>query len=587
METDKVAENIIHNSISAVLGGPGIGKSTVSLAAVQDSRVEDAFGGRRAWIRCEQAPTADLLRQKVIQATGLPLTLTWLELRNVLAGKPTLLVLDNFETSWQGDEGREVEEQVSALASCKGLHLLLGIRGAEYPPDITEHETIGPLAGKAARAVFRKHSGNIEVTDDELDAWLAREMEGLPLAIELAAKQASHSGGFSALQQRWTSEKTNLLRAGRGDGRLDSLDVSLALSAGRLTGNALRVAGILGMLPAGLATKDLETLGHSFLSAAELYSVGLVLVENARFRALAPVREYFLSELPPDDSDREACLAHFIALAKIGGEVGGPGGAEAIALLAPEVPNVEAALLEAFTGKLAPSLLAHDAVVPVSLHWARLLDFAGLGTVRPIKAAAQNCQKVGDILGEAHCIFYTGSIHLARSLHSEAKALFDEAIPLYQKCGGIEGIRGEANCTGSLGDLHFARSQHDEAGVLFEEAIPLFQKVGGILGEANCIFSLGQIHHARSQHDEAKGHYNKAIALYKKVDDIRGEANCALSLGDIHYVCSQFVEAKALFNKAISLYQKIGDIRGEANCIKNLGDIHYARSQYDEAKSHY
>ena len=48
---------------------------------------------------------------------------------------------------------------------------------------------------------------------------------------------------------------------------------------------------------------------------------------------------------------------------------------------------------------------------------------------------------------------------------------------------------GEAHCICSVGDIAFERSEHDTARARYEEALPLDRRVGEVLGGANCILS--------------------------------------------------------------------------------------------------
>src|SRR5687767_8738729 len=56
-----------------ILGGPGIGKTTVSLAALHDPSVADKFGARRYFVRCDPATTAEGLTGEIARTIGLEL----------------------------------------------------------------------------------------------------------------------------------------------------------------------------------------------------------------------------------------------------------------------------------------------------------------------------------------------------------------------------------------------------------------------------------------------------------------------------------------------------------------------------------
>lgn len=117
---------------------------------------------------------------------------------------------------------------------------------------------------------------------------------------------------------------------------------------------------------------------------------------------------------------------------------------------------------------------------------------------------------------QAELIGSAAVIALGRSDHDTARALYEQARPLYQRVGDV---RGEANCIEGLGDIALACRDHGAAQALYGQARPQYQRVGDVLGEANCIKGLGDIALARSDHDTAWTFYKQALALYSRISE--------------------------------------------------------------------
>src|SRR5690606_35729336 len=49
------------------------------------------------------------------------------------------------------------------------------------------------------------------------------------------------------------------------------------------------------------------------------------------------------------------------------------------------------------------------------------------------------------------------------------------------------------NCIQALGDVHVRLSELPEARARYEEALPIYRAIGARLGEANCIQALGDV----------------------------------------------------------------------------------------------
>lgn len=173
-------------------GGPGVGKSALSIAALHDTRLVQHFGEHRLFIRMEVVT----LGEQVLDAVGAALGERTSEDRAAralrrLAQAPCLLVLDNLETPWEAaGQGPATGEALAQLAAVPGLRLVASIRGSERPGAVAWRGPgeIAPLAAADARALFLAVAGEPHASDPDLDA-LLRVLDGLPLAIDLMARR--------------------------------------------------------------------------------------------------------------------------------------------------------------------------------------------------------------------------------------------------------------------------------------------------------------------------------------------------------------------------------------------------------------
>ncbi|WP_437330255.1 tetratricopeptide repeat protein [Sorangium sp. So ce381] len=568
-----------------LLGAAGVGKSTVSLAVLHRPEVVARFGERRFFARLDAAPDAEsaavALAGALRVASGPDL---WQRAMSFLAAGPAVLVLDNLETPWDGDDQPGTEALLAELAAVPGLSLVASVRGAGRPGRVTWNSPIDlrALRHAEAEAVFCAIAGEEHRSKPALSALLSL-MEGIPLAIALLA-HATHGNDLINLKDEWEARRTAVLeRDGGARDRLRSWKASLELSIGspRMTTGARRLLSVLAVLPDGIAQRDLAVLlpGMGPAAARALAQVGLAYFEGGRFKMLSPVREYVAAEYPPIVEDLGRAMDHYGDLTCTLGPVpGSRGGTEAAARLAPETANLDSVIRRGLTEVEAGRWI--DAATALT-NFAR---FSGHSASLPLGRALEVAQRTGDGRREALCAQSLGDVALSRSQHDEARARYQQALPLYRQVGDVF---GEADCIKSLGDIALRRSQHDEARARYQQALPLYRQVGDVLGEADCIKSLGDIALRRSQHDEARARYQQALPLYRQVGDVLGEADCIKRLGNLALLRAQHDEARTRYQEVLPLYRQVGDVRGEANCIKSLGDIALKRSQHDEARARY
>lgn len=346
---------LAEHRLVTLTGTGGVGKTRLALEAAR--RRSDPDGPWLVELAGLQEET--LLAAAVAAALGIPGVSTPDQLAAVLAGRELVLLLDNCEHLLRG-----AAELVGALlARCGGLRVLatsrepLGVAGEavyEVPP-------LEP-AGDAAE-LFRRRAAAVLPgwSPDEAEqariVRLCAELDGIPLAIELAAAQCrvlSIDQVADALADRFA---VLVGGAAGGPSRHRTLEEAVAWSHQLLEPAERRLFHRLGVFAGGF---DLEAAGAVAgvtpvlppLSA--LVRKSLLTVEPGsaprRYRMLETLRQYALRKLDPAELEaaRERHRAWVLARAEAADRrLRGPQGADLLAQLSGDLAEIRATFASA------------------------------------------------------------------------------------------------------------------------------------------------------------------------------------------------------------------------------------------------
>lgn len=559
-----------------VLGGPGMGKSAVTIAALHDDGVEVTFGARRFFVRCDGVATAEALPGAIAAAMGLgnqaadPSPVVYA----ALSAAPALLVLDNLETPWDADPAA-TEHYLGTLAAIDSVVLVASLRSAIAPLGVPWRKPIrvGRLATSEAREAFLRIAGQSFADDDHLDEVLSL-CEGVPLALTLMARATAGQPRLSWLLDAWREQRTAIFN--QGDDPLHDLDLSVAMSVDgpRMNDDARTVLSALALLPAGVALDDLPVLfpAKGRKAAQALAAVGLGFFEDERLRLLAPVRESTVRHRPASDAQKARLVEHYLGLVtELGDRIGRSDGADALDRLVPEVPNVDATVDLALAAGPKPAL---DAVYGLG----EVYRFSGLGALDTLERVANAAQEPIDV---GRCHEALGLVSMHRADLPRAKKHFERAVAMYQ---APELALGLANCILFLGEIARRTSKFHQARQHYEEAIGLYRAMPEVEGEANCLWGLGELSLKAGDPDAARQHIDAGLTIFRSIKEPLGEANCMVTLGEIAQATGT-AGADASFERALALYLRAGDLAGVSSARNGLGALALAAGDLDRAQN--
>jgi predicted ATPase len=621
----------------------GTGKTRLSLEVAR-ALVEPLSGA--VWF----VPLADISEAMLIPAAiadtlGLPRSGNADPLDQVveaLSRQPSLLVVDNFEQVVEAGAAlvQTLLERVPSLTLLVTSRQVLGLsseremavsllptpQGANTPERLSLCESVRLFIDRAqsVRPDFQVTGHNAPAL-----AELCARLEGIPLALELAAARAQVLTPAQMLLQ--VERRFDFLVSRKKDvmARHRTLRGAVGWSYSLLSPPLRRFFCHLSVFRGGWSSAAAEVVCEEPLALdllAQLRECSFVLVtEEAdvmRFRMLECLRE-FAAELLPEDEAQEVARRHaryFTGLAEEAETyLNGPQQTEWYARLEVEHDNFRAALnfcsqdenlqSEAAALRLAGALyrfwlvrgyytegrqwLADTLASPIAqAHTparAKALNAAGgMARVQSDYAAARSlheeslelCQELGDKLGIANSFGYLGIVASIQNDYAASRSMFEESLVLFRE---LENKGGIANSLMNLGDVAKQQGDYAAARLLIEQSLTLYRELGDKLCITISLGNLGSVAQEQGDYAAARSLYEESLAIKKELGNKGGIANSLMNLGLVALGQDDYAAARTLFEEGLALSRELRDKLKIAISLGNIGIVAHAQGDYAAA----
>jgi predicted ATPase/DNA-binding CsgD family transcriptional regulator len=591
---------VSHGTGMLTLTGPaGVGKTRLAIEAAR--QMAETEIDSLCFVDLAPISEHEPVEQAVIAALGghLDPGRSGIEIIASLVGPKSLLLLDNCEHLITAVAGfvdallREVPGVFILATSREPLDIADEARYAV--PPLVEEQSVRLFIERATRILpgFAP-SGQAKATL----AQLCRRLDGLPLAIELAAARVGQmplEEIISRLDDRFTLlTRTNRTALPRHQTLESAIDWSYRL----LDVEERAAFACLSVFAGGfdaLAVEEVTGCGFDILGRLvdkSMVVTGSGVDGRARYRLLESLREYSHERLEEDGNAafaKRRHFEHFAALArKAAGELRGPRQSYWVDRLNEEVANLRSALDGGQTEDPDDAL-----AMAVDLIWFWKRGRGAEGRSWLLESAVAAPSQLGEIRAAAlsaaaEFAFLEG--HRATAAHEA-----DQALELWRRVDDPAGISGALITKARSGTDNPPESRSGRASTsalaesrpLLEEALAAAKKAGNKNLVADSLMWLGQAESIGGRQEEARAHLQEAVTIARVAGDIWTLAFVLDSLGHLDYTQGHLEDGRAHHAESLELFDAARDPGMTAHAHVHLGLVTLALGDAGDARRHF
>ena len=581
------------------LTGPGgVGKTRLALRVAVESA--SAFADGAVFVPLPLVRDADLILPEIARALDLPdagdRTLAE-RLRAVLRDHDLLLVLDNFEQVVAA-----APHLTDLLTACPRLKILVTSREVLRVQGSTSSRCSRwrcparqrrIVAGRPAPASGRSRSSSQQaraarptfaLSDENADAvaGICARLDGLPLAIELAAVRARVLSPDDILAR--LERRLPLLDHGARDlpPRQQTMRNAIAWSHDLLSPEEQALFRQLSVFAGGFSLEAAEAIcDDSALDlVTSLVEKSLVREEeragSSRFAMLDTIREFAAEHLELSgeaEATRQKHARWCLDLAeRAAPEVSGWATRRGLAWLDAELDNLRGALGWAIDRGDAET--AQRLAIATGWYWY----VTGQTSEGVIWAARAATRGPSSPVVKARALVSAGWLAQIHGDTDRAATLAAEGLSL-ARANNIPAI--EATSMAVLGLVALDRADFDHARSLFTGSLAIQESLGDTTTGTYPLKNLGIVDYLQGDLDGAEARFTEALGRFRAMGNAFGTAITLINLAGLVRRRGDFSRAAALYAEGLGLRWDDGDKVSVAGCLRGLARTAVLARQYE------
>jgi predicted ATPase/DNA-binding XRE family transcriptional regulator len=462
---------------------------------------------------------------------------------------------------------------------------------------------------------------------------ICRRLDGLPLALELAAARAAVLPPAALLAR--LEQPIPVLCGGARDApaRHRALRDTIAWSHDLLSEDQQRVFRRLGVFAGGCTLAAAEQVCADAGGEGSVLDDVAALVEHSllqplagaagepRFGMLETIRAHALERLEASGELAEVRRRHAAAFLRLAEETEphlvSPDQVHALGRLELELDNIRSALAWS-AGAQGDAELGQRLVGSLAWYWylGGLLQEGRTWAERLLARGAGGA----DTPGRARARLALGGVAAMQGDPTSACPALQESVALFRAQGDWPRLAKALTLLGlattSLGEPAAALALYDEcmtiarrardpwleaylltnqgaardrlgdastADELYRSSLELFSRLSDAWGSSIALRGLGKLAAARGDHPTARALYEESVAYFRKSGDAQGLPQALLGLGKATLRAGDGPQAEQIYREALARWQQLGIGAGVVRCLAGLAGAAAAQGRWERA----
>jgi len=545
-----------------LVGPGGIGKTRLALEVGRALTGE--FDGV-VMVPLEEVSSADLVVSSIASSLGVPES-PGRSLLDVVIGylrsRRMLLIVDNFEhvvaAAGLLAEVSTQADQVVILVTSRERLRISGEHVVEVPPLEVDSGREADVARRPDavelfldRALAARRDLDLDQGQLGIVVEICRRLDGIPLAIELAASRVNVVGPEELLHR--LDRQLSFLTGGPRDVpmRQQTLRSTIAWSYDLLDESERRLFARLGVFASGFSLEAAETVcaddaGPAVLDGiASLVDRSLVRTEDTlrgqpRFTMLQVVRDFALEQLEAFGEAERLRRAH--------------------ADYYEDIITAAEPTLRRDPGPAVEQYRADQANVRAAVRWSLEVN---------------DSRRVARMSVAMWPFLWIAGLHHLEGIQMMKKVLRDE-----RTLSAVE----RAHVRTGLGMLAFGQGDYEQAGTALATAVDIYTELGDTRRVETASVPLGVIRAVRDP-EGGEGLLARAVTIFRQLDDPWGLAFSLLSLGGALLLHHKYADAVPYLGESVRLARAMKADIFLSNALINLGLVHHRLGDLESARA--